>query len=184
MSCIQLPLIGLRNQLVGTYLRVLAHELLSMDSLLSRSYSLYAKKISDKNLNQSRVFPVDLDSLRHCSDAPTSQVRRAGARRVYLASASPPVRHPNVYGVDMPTRKEFVACDLTEDEIRSVLGADGLLYQSLEDLLGAASELNPKIGRFEDSCFSGQPSVTHWHRSSPCVELLPTQEQKSMLQMD
>ena len=84
------------------------------------------------------------------------QVRRAGAKRVYLASASPPVRHPNVYGVDMPTRKEFVACDLSEDEICKVLGADGLLYQSLEDLLGVGRELNPSIRQFEDSCFSGE----------------------------
>jgi len=82
-------------------------------------------------------------------------VRRAGAKRVYLASASPPVRHPNVYGVDMPTRTEFVACDLTEEEIRSVLGADGLLYQDLEDMLGVAREMNPSITNFEDSCFSG-----------------------------
>ena len=74
---------------------------------------------------------------------------------MYLASASPPVRYPNVYGVDMPTRKEFVACDLTEEEIRAVLGADGLLYQSLEDLLGVAQDLNPAIHSFEDSCFSG-----------------------------
>lgn len=84
-----------------------------------------------------------------------SQVRRAGAKKVFLASASPPVRYVNVYGVDMPTRREFVACDLTEEEIRSVLGADGLLYQSLEDLLGVGQELNPSIKHFEDSCFSG-----------------------------
>ena len=84
------------------------------------------------------------------------QVRRAGARKVYLASASPPVRYPNVYGVDMPTRTEFVACDLSEDEIQNVLGADGLLYQTLDDLLGAATDLNPHITKFEDSCFSGE----------------------------
>ena len=83
------------------------------------------------------------------------QVRRAGAKKVYLASASPPVRYPNVYGVDMPTRREFVAFDLTEEEICRVLGADGLLYQSLEDLLGVGRELNPSIRQFEDSCFSG-----------------------------
>jgi amidophosphoribosyltransferase len=55
----------------------------------------------------------------------------------------------------MPTRTEFVACDLTEEEIRSVLGADGLLYQDLEDMLGVAKEMNPSITSFEDSCFSG-----------------------------
>ena len=65
------------------------------------------------------------------------------------------MRFPNVYGVDMPTRREFVAYDLSEDEICSVLGADGLIYQSLEDLLDAASTLNPQIHEFETSCFTG-----------------------------
>ena len=87
-------------------------------------------------------------------------MRRAGAKKVYLASASPPVRYPNVYGVDLPTRTEFVACDLSEEEIRKVLGADGLLYQTLDDLLGAANDINPDIAQFEDSCFSGQLSLS------------------------
>lgn len=82
-------------------------------------------------------------------------VRKAGANKVYLASASPPVRFPNVYGVDMPTRKEFVACDLEVDQIQQVLGADGLLYQSMEDLLSVGQELNPNISHFEASCFTG-----------------------------
>eukprot|EP00884_Botryococcus_braunii_P014172 jgi/Botrbrau1/22756/Bobra.0132s0088.1 len=82
-------------------------------------------------------------------------VRRAGATKVYLASASPPVRYPNVYGVDMPTRKEFVAADLTEEQIREVLGADGLLYQSVEDLISVGRSLNPDIRHFEASCFTG-----------------------------
>ena len=80
-------------------------------------------------------------------------VRNAGAAKVYLASASPPVRNPNVYGVDMPSRKEFVANGLTEEEICKVLGADGLIYQTVDDLLGVGMELNPAIKRFEASCF-------------------------------
>ena len=83
-------------------------------------------------------------------------VRLAGASKVYLASASPPVRYPNVYGVDMPSRKEFVADGLTEDEICKVLGADGLLYQTVEDLVGVGKDLNPEISRFEASCFDGE----------------------------
>ncbi|KAK9789949.1 hypothetical protein WJX73_008712 [Symbiochloris irregularis] len=83
-------------------------------------------------------------------------VRKAGAKKVYLASASPPVRWPNVYGVDMPTRKEFVACDLDENQICQVLGADGLLYQTLEDLLSVGQELNPAVRNFEASCFTGK----------------------------
>ncbi len=80
--------------------------------------------------------------------------RAAGARRVYVASASPPVRHPNVYGVDLPSRHEFVAAYLTEAEICEELDADGLIYQTLADLRACGSELNPAIGDFEDSVFS------------------------------
>ncbi|EIE26868.1 Amidophosphoribosyl transferase [Coccomyxa subellipsoidea C-169] len=87
-------------------------------------------------------------------------VRRAGAKKVYLASASPPVRYPNVYGVDMPTRHEFVAYGKTEDEICAELGADGLLYQSVEDLISVAKDLNPSIKEFDTSCFTGERSAT------------------------
>jgi amidophosphoribosyltransferase len=83
-------------------------------------------------------------------------VRRAGAARVYLASAAPPVRFPNVYGVDMPSRHEFVAHGLTEEEICGKLGADGLVYQSVEDLVAVGRELNPAIERFDASCFTGE----------------------------
>lgn len=83
-------------------------------------------------------------------------VRRSGASKVYLASASPPVRYPNVYGVDMPSRQEFVAHGLTEEEICRTLGADGLVYQSVEDLVTVGQELNPSIRQFDDSCFTGQ----------------------------
>ncbi|GAB4817999.1 hypothetical protein N2152v2_005045 [Parachlorella kessleri] len=83
-------------------------------------------------------------------------VRRAGAKKVYLASASPPVRYPNVYGVDLPTRNEFVAHELTEEEICKVLGADGLLYQTVDDLIGVGKELNPDIAEYDDSPFTGK----------------------------
>eukprot|EP00879_Flechtneria_rotunda_P032046 GHRR01035195.1.p2 GENE.GHRR01035195.1~~GHRR01035195.1.p2 ORF type:complete len:197 (+),score=72.17 GHRR01035195.1:982-1572(+) len=82
-------------------------------------------------------------------------VRRAGAKEVYLASSAPPVRFPNVYGVDMPNRKEFVADGLTEEQVCDVLGADGLVYQDIEDLLGVGSSLNPGIKRFDAACFDG-----------------------------
>jgi amidophosphoribosyltransferase len=82
-------------------------------------------------------------------------VRRAGAKRVYLASASPPVKYPNVYGVDMPNRKEFVAHGLDEEAVRQVLGADGLVYQSVEDLIAVGKELNPTVQRFDAACFDG-----------------------------
>ncbi|KAK9916686.1 hypothetical protein WJX75_005805 [Coccomyxa subellipsoidea] len=83
-------------------------------------------------------------------------VRRAGASKVYLASASPPVRFPNVYGVDMPTRHEFVAYGKTEEEICAELGANGLLYQTVNDLISVAKDLNPSIKEFDTSCFTGK----------------------------
>lgn len=65
------------------------------------------------------------------------------------------MRYPNVYGVDMPTAKEFVAYNLSEEQICEVLGADGLVYQSQQDLLDVGRELNPDIVEFEASCFTG-----------------------------
>jgi len=82
--------------------------------------------------------------------------RDAGATKVYVASAAPPVKFPNVYGIDMPTKQEFIAHGLTTDEICRTLGADALFYQNLEDLIWAAKEGNPKIERFDCSCFDGQ----------------------------
>ncbi len=85
-----------------------------------------------------------------------SLCRNAGAKNVYVASAAPPVKYPNVYGIDMPTRKEFIAHNLTTEEIRQVLGADALFYQELEDLVWAASEGNQNIQTFDASCFDGK----------------------------
>uniref|UniRef100_A0A383VKF7 Amidophosphoribosyltransferase n=2 Tax=Tetradesmus obliquus TaxID=3088 RepID=A0A383VKF7_TETOB len=82
-------------------------------------------------------------------------VRKAGARKVYLASSAPPVRFPNVYGVDMPNRKEFVAHGLTEEEICNVLRADGLVYQDVEDLLAVGYSMNPNIKTWDAACFDG-----------------------------
>ena len=82
-------------------------------------------------------------------------VRRAGAKEVYLASASPPVRHPNVYGVDMPSTKEFIATDQSIEEIKDDLGADGLVYQKLQDLYDTGFNQNPNIEQFDGACFDG-----------------------------
>jgi amidophosphoribosyltransferase len=86
-----------------------------------------------------------------------SMCRAAGAHKVYLASASPPVKYPNFYGVDMPSRKEFIANGLSTDEVCRVLGADGLMYQSVEDLLDVANaRAQGTIEVWEDSCFTGK----------------------------
>ena len=84
-----------------------------------------------------------------------TMVRQAGAKRVYLASASPPVKYPNVYGVDIPSKDELVAANRTVDEVCEHLNADWLIYQTIDDLIGAGRQLNAAIERFDASCFDG-----------------------------
>ncbi|UCG71301.1 MAG: amidophosphoribosyltransferase [Chromatiales bacterium] len=82
--------------------------------------------------------------------------REAGARRVYFASASPPVRYPNVYGIDMPAASELVAANRTDEEVGRFIGADWLVYQDLADLIASVSHDNADIDGFDASCFSGE----------------------------
>jgi len=82
--------------------------------------------------------------------------REAGARKVYLASASPPVRHPNVYGIDMPAASELVAADRSIEEVRRIIGADRLIYQDLDDLERAVRGNNTLLAGFDSSCFNGR----------------------------
>jgi len=81
--------------------------------------------------------------------------REAGARKVYFASAAPPVRYPNVYGIDMPTQSELIATGRTNDEIAAAIGADAVIYQELDALIDDVRRLNPAIKRFDCSCFDG-----------------------------
>lgn len=81
--------------------------------------------------------------------------REAGAAKVYFASAAPPVRYPNVYGIDMPSANELIAHDRTVEEVCREIGADWLIYQDLEDLIAASAEGNPEIKDFECSVFTG-----------------------------
>ena len=82
--------------------------------------------------------------------------REAGARKVYMASAAPPVRYPNVYGIDMPTKQELIAHDRTSEQIRAYIGADALIYQDVDAMKRVVGALNPKIDSFEASCFDGR----------------------------
>ena len=81
--------------------------------------------------------------------------REAGARKVYFASASPPVRYPNVYGIDMPVADELIASGRSEDEVCKLIRADWLVYQDLDDLIQAVQYDNGNIKEFDTSCFSG-----------------------------
>jgi len=103
------------------------------------------------------VLLVDDSIVRGTTSQQIVQMaREAGARKVYLASAAPPVRHPNVYGIDMPSAEELVAHGRSEAEIEKVLGCDWLVYQDLADLEAAVA--GPKFpGKaFDSSCFSGE----------------------------
>jgi amidophosphoribosyltransferase len=80
--------------------------------------------------------------------------RDAGAKKVYFASAAPPVRYPNVYGIDMPAAHELIAHNLSEEEVGKAIGADRIIYQDLQDLIDAVRKGNPDIQHFDTSCFS------------------------------
>ena len=81
--------------------------------------------------------------------------RQAGAKRVLFASMAPPLVHPCVYGIDMSTRREFVARDRTHAEVAAEIGADAVIYQTLDDLVGAVTRRRPRIRRMCTACFSG-----------------------------
>ena len=107
-------------------------------------------------LKGKNVLLVDDSIVRGTTSKQIVQmVRNAGANKVYLASAAPPVRYPNVYGIDMPAAHEFVAHGQTIDEIAKYIGVDWLVYQDLEDLIACTSGINPKIDRFDTSIFDG-----------------------------
>ena len=103
------------------------------------------------------VLLVDDSIVRGTTSMQIIQMARdAGARRVYFASASPPVRYPNVYGIDMPAAEELIAHGRSEDEIQAELGCDWLIYQDLPDLIDAVQRGNPNVTLFDTSCFNNE----------------------------
>jgi amidophosphoribosyltransferase len=102
------------------------------------------------------VLLVDDSIVRGTTSREIVQMARdAGARKVYLASAAPPVRFPNVYGIDMPTKDELVAHDRTIEQIRELIGCDELIYQDVDAMKRAIGSLNPSLDGFDASCFDG-----------------------------
>jgi amidophosphoribosyltransferase len=79
-----------------------------------------------------------------------------GAKKVIMASCAPPIRYPNVYGIDMPSRTELVAHARTTEDVAEAIGADLVVFQTLEDLVTSVRGLNPSIEKFECSVFSGE----------------------------
>ncbi len=102
------------------------------------------------------VLLVDDSIVRGTTSQEIVQMARdAGARKVYLASAAPPVRFPNVYGIDMPTSSELVAYNRTVEEVRAIIACDALIYQDVDAMKKAIGSLNPAIKDFDASCFDG-----------------------------
>ena len=82
--------------------------------------------------------------------------RESGAKKVYVASSAPRVMFPNVYGIDMPTKSELICGDGKDaDAVAEVIGADKVIFQTLDGLKNALSDLNPSIPAFDCSCFDG-----------------------------
>jgi amidophosphoribosyltransferase len=102
------------------------------------------------------VLLVDDSIVRGTTSKEIVQMaREAGANKVYMASAAPPVRFPNVYGIDMPTKEELIAHDRSVEEIRAFIGADALIYQDVDAMKRVVGALNKNLAGFEASCFDG-----------------------------
>ena len=135
---------------------------------IGRTFIMPGQKIRKKSVrqklntiniefNNKNVLLVDDSIVRgNTSEQIIKMARDAGAKKVFFASASPPIRYPNVYGIDMPYVKELVAHGKTVEEIAETIGADKLIYQDLDDLVAAVKENNPDINDFDCSCFNGE----------------------------
>jgi amidophosphoribosyltransferase len=111
----------------------------------------------DLEFRDRNVLLVDDSIVRGTTSAQIIELaREAGARKVYFASAAPPVRFPNVYGIDMAVASELVASGRSEDDVAASIGADWLVYQDLEDLVAACRHDDARITAFDTSCFSGE----------------------------
>lgn len=111
----------------------------------------------DLEFRGKNVLLVDDSIIRGTTSRQIIKMARdAGARRVYFASAAPPVRYPNVYGIDMPAATELIANGRSVEEIEKLIGADRLIYQDLHGLIRSVRHDNSAITEFDTSCFSGE----------------------------
>ena len=106
------------------------------------------------------IILIDDSIVRgHTSKKIVQMVKKCGAKKVFFASASPPIRYQNIYGIDMPSTSELIAHNKSIADIKKYIKADELIYQDLEDLKRSATIGNPKITEFEDSVFTGKYRV-------------------------
>ena len=110
------------------------------------------------------VLLVDDSIVRGSTSVELVQMARdAGAKKVYFASAAPPVKYPNVYGIDIPSSAELVAFERSVDGVATAIGANKVIYNDLVDVIDAVKSLNPSLTGFDTSCFNGEyvtPEVT------------------------
>jgi amidophosphoribosyltransferase len=111
----------------------------------------------DLEFKDKNVLLVDDSIVRGTTSREIIKMaRRAGAKKVFFASAAPPVRHPNVYGINMPTSKELIAFDCEEKDVEALIGADWLVYQDLDALTESVVYEESIVHTFDTSCFSGK----------------------------
>lgn len=132
---------------------------------IGRTFIMPGQKMRKKSVKQKlnaidlefegkNVLLVDDSVVRGTTSEQIIQMARdAGAKKVYFASAAPPVRYPNVYGIDMPAVEELIAHNRTEEEVGEAIGADKMIYQDLQDLIDAVKKGSSKITHFDTSCF-------------------------------
>lgn len=142
---------------------------------IGRTFIMPGQEVRKRSLN-FKLHPIDLefkgnsvllvdDSIvrGNTSKKIVEMARRAGAKKVYFASAAPPIIGPDPYGIDLPTTTELVAANHSLEEIRKIIGADGLFYNTIDDMRRSIRVGNPRIKRFSDGCFTGKyptPEVT------------------------
>lgn len=152
---------------VATNLGVKYREAFIKNRYIGRTFIMPGQQMRKKSVRQ-KLSPIELefngktvllvdDSIVRgtTSGQIVEMARDAGAKKVYMASAAPPVRYPNVYGIDMPAADELIAHNRTTEEIQTTIGADWLVYQDIEDLIEAVQYQKNPIDNFESSCFSG-----------------------------
>lgn len=152
--------------MLATKLKVKFREGFIKNRYIGRTFIMPGQKMREKSVRQKlnaiklefegkNVLLVDDSIVRGTTSAQIIEMARdAGAKNVYFSSAAPPVRYPNVYGIDMPSPSELIAHERTVAEIQAVIGADKLFYQDHEDLIAAVGVGNKEIKHFDTSCFS------------------------------
>ncbi|KAJ3057449.1 amidophosphoribosyltransferase [Rhizophlyctis rosea] len=152
---------------VAYELNILYREGFVKNRYVGRTFIMPGQQMRKKNVRRKlnpmamefagkNVLLVDDSIVRGTTSKEIIQMaREAGAKKVFCASCAPPIRFPNVYGIDMPTRQELVAFNRTEEEIAREIGADAVVYQDLDDLVQSVTQYNPNINALDISVFNG-----------------------------